>query len=314
MLRRKALRKILITTFTLFTLFVIYIIPEKVNQHYLEPDIEVEYVTSLGTNEVYLLGPNKYLVKTNVLLNDESFESKIRSIIDYLTVNKSEKLPVGLEGIIPTNTKINKISLDEGIVTVDFSKELLNVLPSLEERLIEAISYSIMNLPEVKGVTILIDSTNLDTLPQSKKKLPNIITKDFGINKVYDIDNRNSIQKVTLYYIDNINNNHYYVPVTKYINDDREKVSIIIDNLSSNYLYDSSLMSYLSGDTELINYQIEDELMLLNFNNSIFTNDKLLEEVSYTIAYSIFDTYDVNTVLLESNGKEIAKIEKDNTK
>ncbi len=314
MLRRKALRKILITTFTLFTLFVIYIIPEKVNQHYLEPDIEVEYVTSLGTNEIYLLGPNKYLVKTNVLLNDESFESKIRSIIDYLTVNKSEKLPVGLEGIIPTNTKINKISLDEGIVTVDFSKELLNVLPSLEERLIEAISYSIMNLPEVKGVTILIDSTNLDTLPQSKKKLPNIITKDFGINKVYDIDNRNSIQKVTLYYIDNINNNHYYVPVTKYINDDREKVSIIIDNLSSNYLYDSSLMSYLSGDTELINYQIEDELMLLNFNNSIFTNDKLLEEVSYTIAYSIFDTYDVNTVLLESNGKEIAKIEKDNTK
>lgn len=314
MLRRKALRKILITTFTLFTLFVIYIIPEKVNQHYLEPDIEVEYVTSLGTNEIYLLGPNKYLVKTNVLLNDESFESKIRSIIDYLTVNKSEKLPVGLEGIIPTNTKINKISLDEGIVTVDFSKELLNVLPSLEERLIEAISYSIMNLPEVKGVTILIDSTNLDTLPQSKKKLPNIITKDFGINKVYDIDNRNSIQKVTLYYIDNINNNHYYVPVTKYINDDREKVSIIIDNLSSNYLYDSSLMSYLSGDTELINYQIEDELMLLNFNNSIFTNDKLLEEVSYTIAYSIFDTYDVNTVLLESNGKEIAKVEKDNTK
>ena len=314
MLRRKALRKILITTFTLFTLFVIYIIPEKVNQHYLEPDIEVEYVTSLGTNEVYLLGPNKYLVKTNVLLNDESFESKIRSIIDYLTINKSEKLPVGLEGIIPTNTKINKISLDEGIVTVDFSKELLNVLPSLEERLIEAISYSIMNLPEVKGVTILIDGTNLDTLPQSKKKLPNIITKDFGINKVYDIDNRNSIQKVTLYYIDNINNNHYYVPVTKYINDDREKVSIIIDNLSSNYLYDSSLMSYLSGDTELINYQIEDELMLLNFNNSIFTNDKLLEEVSYTIAYSIFDTYDVNTVLLESNGKEIAKIEKDNTK
>lgn len=314
MLRRKALRKILITTFTLFTLFVIYIIPEKVNQHYLEPDIEVEYVTSLGTNEIYLLGPNKYLVKTNVLLNDESFESKIRSIIDYLTVNKSEKLPVGLEGIIPTNTKINKISLDEGIVTVDFSKELLNVLPSLEERLIEAISYSIMNLPEVKGVTILIDSTNLDTLPQSKKKIPNIITKDFGINKVYDIDNRNSIQKVTLYYIDNINNNHYYVPVTKYINDDREKVSIIIDNLSSNYLYDSSLMSYLSGDTELINYQIEDELMLLNFNNSIFTNDKLLEEVSYTIAYSIFDTYDVNTVLLESNGKEIAKVEKDNTK
>lgn len=310
MLRKKALRKILITTFTLFTLFVLCIIPTKVNNNYLNPKLEVEYVTSLGTNEIYLLGPNKYLVKTNVLLNDESLESKIKSIIEYLTINKSEKLPVGLEGLIPTNTILNKITIDNKVATLNFSKELLNVLETTEERMIEAIVYSITNLEEIDGVTIKVEDTLLETLPHTKKKIPNVITRDFGINKVYDIDSRSNIQKVTLYYIDNINDNNYYVPVTKYINDDREKIDIIIENLSSNYIYDSSLMSYLSQDTELINYQIEDELMLLNFNHDLFSNEKLLEEVSYTVAYSVFDNYDVNTVLLEVNGKENKKIEK----
>lgn len=310
MLRKKALRKILITTFTLFTLTIIYIIPEKINNNYLEPELEIEYVSSLGTNEIYLLGPNKYLVKTNVLLNEESLETKIRSIIDYLTVNKSEKLPVGLEGVIPTNTKINKITINNQIVTLDFSKELLNVLESLEERMIEAIVYSITNLPEITGVTIHVDGVLLESLPQSKNSIPEVITRDFGINKVYDIDNRNSIQKVTLYYIDNINDANYYVPVTKYINDDREKISIIIENLSSNYIYDNNLISYLQEDTELIDYQIEDELMLLNFNNDLFNNEKVLEEITYTIAYSIFDTYNINTVLLEVDGQELTRIEK----
>ena len=311
MLRKKALRKILITTFTLFTLFVIYIIPEKITNNYLDPQVEVEYVTSFGTNEIYLLGPNKYLVKTNVLLNEESLESKIKSIIEYLTINKSEKLPVGLVGVIPTNTKLNSLTLNDDVVTLNFSKELLNVLESNEERLIEAIVYSITNLNEINGVIIQIDGTLLTELPQTKKKIPEVLTRDFGINKVYDIDNRNSIQKITLYYIDNINNNNnYYVPVTKYINDDREKISIIIDNLSSNYIYDSNLMSYLKEDTELIDYQIEDELMLLNFNNSLFVSEKILEEVSYTLAYSIFDTYNVSTVLFEVDGVEVAKIER----
>lgn len=310
MLRKKALRKILVTTFTLFTLFAIYIIPEKVNNNYLEPEIEVEYVVSLGTNEIYLLGPNNYLVKTNVLLEGDKTEDKIKGIIEYLTINKSEKLPVGLKGIISSNTKVNNITIKDKIATIDFSSDLLNVADNLEERVIEAIVYSVTNLEDIDGVTILIDNTLLETLPKSKKQVPNIVTKDFGINKVYDIDNRNGIQKVTLYYLDDINNNYYYVPVTKYMNDDREKINIIIESLSSNYIYDSNLMSLLKEDTELIDYQIEDELMLLNFNNNIFNNEKLLEEISYTIAYSVFDNYNVNTVLLEVNGEEVNKIEK----
>ena len=304
MLKRRALRKIIITTFSLLTVFAICIIPNSLNSkdNFLDTKIDLEYVNNLGTNEIYLLGPNKYLVKTNVLLETDNMNTKIRSILDYLTIQKSDKLPTGLSGIIPMNTKVNNIEIKESTVTIDFSKELLEVKEELEERLIEAITYSIINIDGVEAITIKVDGNLLTELPKTKKKLPELLNRNFGINKVFDIDNLNGIQKVTLYYLDKISNQNYYVPVTKYLNDDREKINIIIDNLSSNYIYESSLVSLLNQNTELINYEIEDEIMTLNFNNSIFTHDKILEEVTYTIKESVCSTYPVKSVILEVEG------------
>lgn len=304
MLKRRALRKIIITTFSLLTVFAICIIPNSLNSkdNFLDTKIDLEYVNNLGTNEIYLLGPNKYLVKTNVLLETDNMNTKIRSILDYLTIQKSDKLPTGLSGIIPMNTKVNNVEIKESIVTIDFSKELLDVKEELEERLIEAITYSIINIDGVEAITIKVDGNLLTELPKTKKKLPELLNRNFGINKVFDIDNLNGIQKVTLYYLDKISNQNYYVPVTKYLNDDREKINIIIDNLSSNYIYESSLVSLLNQNTELINYEIEDEIMTLNFNNSIFTHDKILEEVTYTIKESVCSTYPVKSIILEVEG------------
>lgn len=304
MLKRRALRKIIITTFSLLTVFAICIIPNSLNSkdNFLDTKIDLEYVNNLGTNEIYLLGPNKYLVKTNVLLKTDNMNTKIRSILDYLTIQKSDKLPTGLSGIIPMNTKVNNVEIKDSIVTIDFSKELLDVKEELEERLIEAITYSIINIDGVEAITIKVDGNLLTELPKTKKKLPELLNRNFGINKVFDIDNLNGIQKVTLYYLDKISNQNYYVPVTKYLNDDREKINIIIDNLSSNYIYESSLVSLLNQNTELINYEIEDEIMTLNFNNSIFTHDKILEEVTYTIKESVCSTYLVKSVILEVEG------------
>ncbi len=311
MLKRKALRKIIITTFSFLTILVICIIPDHLSNHqFLDPDLHIEYVTNLGTNEIYLLGPNKYLVKTNVLLQEDNLESKVKGIIDYLTIQKSNKIPTGLSGIIPSNTVLNSVSIQEKIVTLDFSSEFLEIQQDLEERMIEAITYSIINLDEVEGVLIQIEGETLTELPHSKKQLPEILNRNYGINKVFDISNLNDIQKVTLYYLDDISNNRYYVPVTRYLNDNREKINIIIDHLASNYIYESNLMSLLNQGTELISYEIQDEMMTLNFNQSIFTNDKLLEEVTYTIAESVFENYDVKSVILEVEGEKLMTVER----
>ena len=46
--------------------------------------------------------------------------------------------------------------------------------------------------------------------------------------------------------------------------------------------------------------------MTVNFNNAIFDGDsKILEEVSYTLAYSVFDNYDVSQVIIQVDGKNV---------
>ena len=43
-----------------------------------------------------------------------------------------------------------------------------------------------------------------------------------------------------------------------------------------------------------------------------FGNDKVLEEVLYSIAYSVFDNYDVSMVSFLVNGEIISHIDKNN--
>ena len=68
-------------------------------------------------------------------------------------------------------------------------------------------------------------------------------------------------------------------------------------------------MSFLNSNAELIDYKEQENIMTLNFNNAIFdSNSKVEEEVKYTLAYSVFDNYDVNQVLIQVDGKNIETI------
>lgn len=310
MLRRKAIRKIFITTFTMFTLIVLYLIPIKIKDDNLNINYDLEYVNKSYTNEVYLLGNNNFLVKTDLLMSGETTIDKIKEILNYLTIGNKKELPNGLRPIIPQSTSIEDVTLEGKNAVVNFSEELFTVNESLEERMIEAITYSITSLSDVDGVKLKVKNIPVSILPKTKKQLPETLTKNFGINKVYDIDKRNDINKVVVYYLNRVSNNNYYVPVTKYVNDSRDKIKIIIDSLSTNYLYDTNLMSFLNQNAKLVSYQEEDGIMVLNFNEHLFNNDNILEEVSYSISYSVFDNYNVDTVLLEVNGKEVEKITK----
>ena len=69
------------------------------------------------------------------------------------------------------------------------------------------------------------------------------------------------ITDVTIYYINQISDNYYYVPVTKYVNDSRDKASIIIDELSKNFDFNKNLMSFLNEGTQLVSSEVKDGQM-----------------------------------------------------
>ena len=101
MLKRRALRKIIITTFSLLTVFAICIIPNSLNSkdNFLDTKIDLEYVNNLGTNEIYLLGPNKYLVKTNVLLETDNLSANSPWVIPFSFLLFAISFPIFLLSI-----------------------------------------------------------------------------------------------------------------------------------------------------------------------------------------------------------------------
>lgn len=312
MLRKKALRKIFITTMSLFIIMTIYFIP--LTEKTLETNLEFEYITDLANSSIYLLDENNYLVKTKVLLDEELLEDNIKNIISNLTVTNNSKFPDKLNAIIPKDTKLNNITIEDDVVSLDFSKELLKIDEELSVKLIEAIVYSITELDDITKVNITVDSIPLETYPNSNKKIVMPLTRDIGINNEYTYNTLDNITKVVIYYGEDIDNDIYYVPVTKYLNNNanKDKIDIIVEELTTSYIYEDNLRSILNENVELIDKEIVDEdLLILNFNNALFDSDSIIkEEVLYTLSYSAFANYDVNTVSFRVDGKDIKTIKR----
>lgn len=315
MLKRMINKKIMITSAALFALFLIYLVPKDTFYQLEDVPSEVSYVSSnIKTEEIYLLNQHNMLGRTKIVCNKPSNDvaTKAKFVIESLIKDgpNSSSIPSGFQAILPSETKINSITYEKNILKVNFSKDLLDINSELEEKMIEAIVYSVTAIDEIDNIIIYVDNKILTFLPKTKTSLPSTLNRSIGINKEYDFTKTNSINQVTIYYIDEWEGNNYYVPVTKYINDDREKVKIIIDELTTTSSYHSSLMSFLNSNTEILNVNTVNDIMELNFNSYIFNDNEdknILEEVIYTISLSIKDNYDVSSVVFKVNEQEIYK-------
>ena len=312
MLKKKMIRKIIIATGALFALFLIYLIPNE-NVNDLESKQELEYINlDVKTNPIFLLNSNNYLGRCEIVINSNNPTNQIKELLQVLISGGEgeNRIPNGFKSILPSDTKILSIDLNDGIVKINFSKELLDIDESLEEKMIEAIVYTVTTIDEVKSVIIYVDGDILTKLPKTEINLPTTLDRSFGINKTNDLTSTKDFNQVTIYYVNKYNDNTYYVPVTKYLNDKRDKISIVIDELTSLKTYTCNLMSYLNSNTKLLKVQEEADFLQLTFNSYIFddvNNKDILEEVIYTICLSINDNYDVKEVIFDYENEEIYK-------
>lgn len=316
MLKKMITKKILISTFCLFALFLLYMIPKDTIYTLKDIKQEVNYVEqNKNLQTVFLLDKDQMLGKTEYVSDVLSSQDINKQVTDSISVlikdgaNES-KVPNGFQAIIPSDTKIISSSFENGIYKINFSKELLDVKEDMEEKIVEAIVFTATSNKNVKQVIIYIDGDTLTYLPKSKTYIPATLDRSFGINKTFHISSTDHIQSVIVYFLKEYNQEEYYVPVTKYVNDQREKVKIIIDELSSSQVYDSNLMSYLDSNVKLETATVEDDVLHLNFNQNIMSSlddEPILEEVIYTIALSIQDNYDVSQVSFEVENQEIYK-------
>ena len=281
--------KIIILLLIITILFIYTLIP-KANEE------NITY-QSVFNDYVYLLDQDNYLIKTDALLTEVDKEALLKEKLFFLIIDSPKNILIdnAYNPIIPKNTKILDLSIEKNTVKVNFSKELLNISSSLEEKMIEAIIYTLTEDNDINYVMIFVEGTTLSNLPNSNKAIPKKLDRKFGINKISNISDYKNISKTIIYFI----KDDHYLPVTLINNDNHEKVEIIINELKSNDINDPDLVSYLKASTILENYEILENTINLSFNKYIFDDFKnrlISEEVKYAIYYSLKDNYEISEV------------------
>lgn len=310
MIKRFSMKKISKYTILLLVVFLFYLFPTK--EKY-DLDKEVSKEVNINYHDIYLIDKNNYVAKTNIQVSSLKKDLLIDELIEAMKIDGKyqDKIPNGFCALLPSDTKLLGKEINNDVVTLNFNSNVLDVKSENEEKVIESLIYSITSIDGIDKIIIKIDGENLKKLPKTGIILDTELTRDYGINKIYDIDSIKGINKVTIYYTNKNNNSDvYYVPVTKYVNNDEEKIKIIIDELASKFSFESNLMSYLNYNTKLLDYNLNENEIDLNFNEYLFDsteNKKVLEEVIYSISYSVMDNYNVDKVNFFVNNEKVTK-------
>lgn len=309
MIKRMSIKKISICFIAIIAIFLFYLFKDN---NKLNKKEELEYINKEKTSTIFLMDCNNYLAKTSINIDDKKTTIKAKKLLISLIQGEkyNQKIPNGFKPLIPSGTKILNIEYKNQVIKVDFSTELMDTNIDNEEKIIESIVYTLTSIENVKYVIIYMNGKLLTKLPQSNITLPSTLDRSFGINKEYNISSDKNITKTTIYYVNKYNNKQYYVPVTKVSNDSREKAEIIIEELSNNNTYNTNLMSYLNSNTKLVSSTLENNQIVMDFNNYIYNDietSEILDEVILSICLSLEDNYNINNIIFTVNNKEIYK-------
>lgn len=304
-----SIKKISICFIAIIAIFLFYLFKDN---NKLNKKEELEYINKEKTSTIFLMDCNNYLAKTSINIDDKKTTIKAKKLLISLIQGEkyNQKIPNGFKPLIPSGTKILNIEYKNQVIKVDFSTELMDTNIDNEEKIIESIVYTLTSIENVKYVIIYMNGKLLTKLPQSNITLPSTLDRSFGINKEYNISSDKNITKTTIYYVNKYNNKQYYVPVTKVSNDSREKAEIIIEELSNNNTYNTNLMSYLNSNTKLVSSTLENNQIVMDFNNYIYNDietSEILDEVILSICLSLEDNYNINNIIFTVNNKEIYK-------
>lgn len=301
MLKRKAFNRIFFTTAIFFVVFSIYSL-----KHIDSSSSHINDNNDVSNEIIYTLNKDNYISSTAVYVSKIlTLEDRIREKLEIMTKenDKNSLLPSYFKPILPQNTKVLDVVVEDSLVKVYFSKELINITEEQSEKMIEAIVYTIVD-ENILGIEIYVDNSMLKYVPHSKKSLPTVLTRDIGINKSYDFYYSRDIAKVFMVYYSSDDSNYYEVPVTRYLNDDREKIEVIFDEFNK-MSFDEGLISLLEG-VKINSYDIFKDNIVLDINKDLSDREENL------ICKTIFSNYDVDNIKILINGeKKVKKNRKD---
>lgn len=260
--------------------------------------------------ELYLIDKNGYVVSQT--LNLPKTTSVAKQALEHLVDNGpvSEILPNGFRAVLPADTDVSVDVKKDGTAVVNFSKEFKNYQPEDEQRILDAVTWTLTQFDSIKKVKLKMNGHELNEMPVNGTPISENLSRTSGINmdtsNVMDIMNT---RPVTVYYIGGDEGAYYYVPVTRRVSNTIEtNIEAAVMELAKGPS-SSSLDSDFLNKVQLVDKpKVENGTAVLNFNDAVYGSYKEEEKVISqhlldALVLTLTEQEGIDKVSIQVNGK-----------
>lgn len=215
-------------------------------------------------------------------------------------------LSMGLRPLLPANTEILGMSINDGLAKVDLSKEAMECMDAIaESNMVNGVVLTLTEFPTIDRVQFMFDGQIVNTLKFGTKVGEPIEPKD--INPELSPDSDGDGARVTVFFHTTSPSQYdYLVPVTRFTSATESSLETAIEELLKGPKADSNLNMDIPVGTELLGVQIDDGIAYINFSKEFAAledspNEEAVLKSIYMTAKQYPEAYHVKIMV---DGKE----------
>lgn len=259
--------------------------------------------------DLYLIDAHGFVVSQTLALPKKT--GAARQALEHLVTDGpvSDMLPNGFRTVLPAGTSVD-VDIKDGKAIVDFSEEFTEYNAKDEEKIMQAVTWTLTQFDSVQSVELRVNGTPLDKMPVNGTPIsPDGLSRADGINtQLSDVVDITNSRPITVYYLAQAVDTQYYVPVTRRVsNTMSDDVEAAVQELIEGPGITTALFSGLIGDVKLLEKpKVENKNVTLNFNAEVLGSvgkNVIADEVLQSIVLSLTEQTDIESVSIMVDGK-----------
>lgn len=264
---------------------------------------------------VYLQDPKGYLAPMTLRIGSkeelESIHATAETALTWLTADKirSEQLPEGFSAVLPENAKVETVKLDAetGTAAIDFAAPLPDLPAAKERKMLEAIVWSITEIPGIDKVKLTVSGKPIRSLPASGMPVDEVLTRGIGINvePVRGVAPSRSMA-VTLYFsARSASGDGYFVPVTRLIDRTNDRIRAALQELAEGPDDGQALQADLPPGITVDKLTRQADTVNVSLNNKGWTSDQeVSSDMMEAIVLTLTEAAGTPSVKVAMNGDD----------
>ncbi|OUS77937.1 hypothetical protein B1748_03975 [Paenibacillus sp. MY03] len=259
---------------------------------------------------VYLQDRNGYLAPISIPIAYGAEEMPGQKALELMVDGGTyaSTLPEDFRALIPQGTQILSYNYDKErqIAQVDFSEPFISYNAADERDIIESITWTLTAMSGIKGVELSVQGEPLTEMPVAGFPINGELTRAIGINiELADGVAITNSSPVTLYFsADTMNDEQYYVPITRLISRSDSPALAAMDELIAGPQNTKALNSVILPDVEVASIEEKDGIVVVDLEDATYeTGVQLPAELMQAVVLSLTETTGEAEVQIRINGE-----------